>query len=145
LKIRSGKVAVDFMGGSNSFAVILSKIVTGKKIDSKGEVINLRERDFGNVNDEVMRFLKSKRNLNLAFLWDTLIQPGYYGGKEVTAKTALEEATTMIIINDTKKIFEELGPVKGAAVWALMFSGAGTSVREDKKSVSLDAYGNPIP
>lgn len=145
MKIRSGKVAVDFMGGTNSFVVALAKVATGRKVNSKGEVVNLREKSYGNVNDEVMRFLKSKRNLNFAFLWDTFVQPGYYGGKEVTPRTALEEATNMIIVNDTKRIFEELGPVKGAAVWALMFGGAGTSVQDDSpKKVRLDAYGNPI-
>ncbi len=144
-RIRHGKVSADFTSGMNSFATIVARLVTGEKIDSKGKVVKLTSEQRNNINDEAMRFLKSKRNLNTAFLWDTFIAKSYFGGKEVTPATMLEEATNMIILNDTKRIFEELGPVKGAAVWTMMFTGAGTSIRDEKKKTAVDAYGNPTP
>jgi len=128
-KVRvSPNLMVDFMSGINSFATVSSRVLFRSKINSQGKMVKLTAEQRNNLGDEVIRFLKTKRNINLAFAWDTW-SGSYYGGEKVTAKSAIEQATEMIILNDTKQIFQELGPVKGAIVWGLMFGGAGTSVK----------------
>ena len=68
--------------------------------------------------------------LLLAFVVNTQAG-GYFGGKRVTIKNMFEQLSTTIIVNDVKRIFEELGPVEGAAVTLMMFGGMGTAVRPD--------------
>ena len=126
------KLSVDFMSSINGFASIVARYAGKRRYDEESQEYKALGAGYQqNLNDEVMRFLAGKRNLTFAYITNTFAG-AYFGGKPVTPATALEEATTMIIANDTVRIFEELGPVKGAALWALMFTGAGTSVRDSE-------------
>ena len=126
------KLSIDFMSGINGFASIISRYVGRRRFDEKDQEYKALGAGFSqNLNAEVVQFLAGKRNLTFAYIVNTHAG-AYFGGKPVTAATALEEATTMIIVNDTVRIFEELGPVKGAALWAMLFMGAGTSVRDSE-------------
>lgn len=138
LSIKSDKgevVGVDYMSGMNSFVVIAARMVFRKKTDAKGKTVDLEGSGYNNISDEFIRFLAGKRNTALAYVWDTAVKQEYFGKEEVTLKTALDQATTAVIVSDTKKIFETLGPVEGAAFWSLMFTGAGTRVLDNEATV----------
>jgi hypothetical protein len=124
------KTKLDFMSGINGFMGVMLRVGFERKTDpATGRKEVLSPTDLGR---EVTNFFASKRNLQISFLWNTH-KGEYYGGKAVNFENALEEATTAIIINDTVNAFKELGPAKGAALTALMLTGAGTSVGDARE------------
>lgn len=139
LRIRlSENVKLDFMSSVNGFMNVISRTVAGRRQDSETGVTEVyAPQDYSR---EVMNFVASKRNLTVSYVWNTW-RGEYYGGKEVSLKNALEEATTAIIINDTVRAYEELGPVKGSMLLTLMLTGAGTSVgdSEQEKEANKEA------
>lgn len=131
---------IDFMSSMNGFASIAARYFTKTRVDPETGYKHALGAGFrNNVNDEVMRFLSSKLNLTLSFATNTW-KGEYFGGKPATFANALEEATTMIIVNDTVNVYrtmmEEYGPKVGAArasvFLTLMFAGAGTSVYDSE-------------
>ena len=139
VKLADG-VSLDFMSGFNNFASAGARYFWKTRTDPQtGRKIALGSGYANNVNDEALRFLQSKMNIQLSFILNSF-KGEYFGGKPVTPVNALEEITTAIIINDTlntyKAMIEEYGPVEGAAkaslFMSLMFGGAGTSVQDDE-------------
>jgi hypothetical protein len=121
----SDSVKLDFMSGINGFMGVIARNAFGRRTDpDTGRTEVFAPQDYSR---EVTNFFASKRNLTVSFFWN-LRKGEFYGGKTVNFENALEEATTAIIVNDTVKAFQELGPVKGAALTTLMLLGAGTSV-----------------
>ncbi len=146
LKLAEG-VSLDFGSGLNNFASAAVRYMTKTRVDpSTGRVIALGAGFTNNVNDEAMKFLQSKLNLQFSFATKTWAGQ-YFGGKPVTFANALEEISTAIIVNDTfntyQAMMEEYGPVVGAAratvFLSLMFGGAGTSVYSSEAEKEANA------
>lgn len=130
------KLKIDFMSGINGFASISARYLGRRRLNAKGEYEALGGGYTDNVNAEAMRFVASKRNLLFSFIVSTHAGE-YFGGKKVTPGSAFEQLSTAIIMNDVKRVFEELGPVKGAEVCLLMFGGAGVSTRQNADEAAL--------
>mgnify|MGYP000858132559 FL=1 len=139
VKLANG-VSLDFMSGLNNFASAAARYFGKVKVDpTTGKKEVLGPGFTNNVNDEALRFLRSKLNIQFSFLVNTHAGE-YFGGKPVNLPNALEEITTAIIVNDTfntyKAMMEEYGPTVGAAraslFLGLMFGGAGTSVLDSE-------------
>ena len=130
-KVRlSDGVAVDFTSGMNSFATVTARLL-GQRMTvtdprtGKEKTIPLGVGYGHSAGDVLTNFLSSKNNMTTALLWNTMINRQYFGGKPADWKNFLDEATTMIMLNDIQRIYDELGPVRGSAVVALMWGGMG--------------------
>ena len=128
---------VDFMSGINSFASIAFRYVGRRRYDANTEKYTALGGGYrNNVNDEAMRFISSKSNLLVRFIVDTHAGQ-YFGGKPVTFASALDQASSAIIINDVVRVYQEMiaeygeteGSAKATALCLLMFGGMGASVR----------------
>lgn len=126
-KVRISKdVMIDVASGLNQWGTALSRAVTGtvrNKETGKIEVFTPQE-----ASDDITRFFAGRRNLAAGYLWDTFVKKEYYGNKPRTFATALDEATSAVILNDAYQVFEDAGPAKGAFVMGLMLAGGGANV-----------------
>jgi hypothetical protein len=125
-KVRISKnLMVDVGSGLQQFAGAFYRSVRGGVQDREaGEIKVYTPQEKAN---DMLRFLGTKRALTVGFLWDTW-KGEYYGGKPRTIVTALDEVTSMIILNDMYQVYEEGGPVGGTLAAILMMAGGGVTV-----------------
>jgi hypothetical protein len=135
-KIKVGNTKVDPWAGVAQFAIFLSRIATGEKVDAKGKVVPLRGKNvkFGkdDMDKTIVRFLESKQSPNMALLHD-IIRQKHYGGKELTGQTLAEQVLSPLSARDTFEVLKEHGFPTGTALTFLLLLGEGVQTQQDDK------------
>lgn len=125
LRVRiSPTLKLDVMSGLNQWFTTGLRAVTGRVQDQKSGELKVYTPD--EKGRDLMNFIGGKSNMLLRYTYETW-KGEYFGGKPVTWGTALQEATSMIIIDDLAKIYEGNDPATATAVAALLLSGANVT------------------
>lgn len=115
---------LDVMSGLNQFFHAGFRQITGTVQDQKTgqtHVMTPREK-----SDDLRNFAAGKMNMLVRYGLDTM-HGEYFGGKPVVFSTLVDEATSMIIIDDLQKIYAETDPATATAVSALLLGGANVT------------------
>lgn len=137
-KVRVTKdILLDPMGGLSQFAQAFRQAATGAVMVNDPD-----SPDYGRMkaftpaekSRALGSFILSKKSLLVGYLWNSWAGE-YFGGKPATLVTALDEITSMIILNDAVKLVEETDPSTAAFVFSAMYLGAGGQIGnyDDKK------------
>lgn len=135
-KMRFGNTRLDPMAGLSQTAVLMTRLFTGQKKTSKGEIVPIRGTlRFGleNTADVVWRFLRSKFSpvvgtaLNIASGENVV-------GEPVTAGQELGKMLIPLSFQDVFNVMREQGVAGGTAMLALSLLGMGMQYYEPKPS-----------
>jgi len=82
--------------------------------------------DWVNVTNDMfrarlMKFVEGRMNVNFGYVWKTFGLQEYFGGKEVTAKSAFDEFVANAITRESMELYKEGGPQSALGFLQLFF------------------------
>jgi hypothetical protein len=139
-KIRVGDLRIDFWGGYLPMARLAARIITQKRKDPLGELVDI------DTGDEFMRFLQSKLGPVPGVVYD-IVKGENMIGEPVNLDS--EGATKLFYQNFTPLFIQDMAEaLRLQGLWgipsALSFIGAGIATYEDSPSVKLRKYKDEI-
>lgn len=157
LKMRFGKTYIDPLTGLAQVTVMLSKVISGEKITTKGDRRPLRDKDglwrisdltdepdLGNVRwgqdttgDVAARFLRTKLAPLPGALVNVLTGENVIGEK-VTIGGELKNLFLPMSLRNVQDVMKEQGVPEGSAIFALELLGMGVQYRDPAKLVDND-------
>jgi hypothetical protein len=135
LKIRiSPKVVVDVMGGFNQWMGFFLRRATGTVQNRETGLVEVMTPD--EKGRDIRNFVGGKMNPLLRYSTETFFIGEYFGGKPVMPMTMLQEATSMVVIDDMIKVQENTDPKTAAALSVLLLSGGNVKAGDWETEVA---------
>lgn len=134
-KIRFGNARLDPLSGLAQVTVLATRLVTGERLDAKGEAVPVRGQvPYGSPDsaDLLANFLRSKLAPAPSLVVDTLTGTNVVGEPVTPQKVAVNQLTPMSV-RDIYQAMQEEGVPKGAALGVLSIFGMGMQTYDNKK------------
>jgi len=135
LKIRiSPDVSVDVMAGFNQWMGFFIRRATGTVQDRETGLLKVMTPE--EKGRDIRNFAGGKMNPLLRYSTETFFIGEYFGGKPVMPMTILQEATSMVVIDDMIKVQENTDPKTAAALSVLLLSGGNVKAGDWETEVA---------
>src|SRR6185369_675621 len=124
-KMKWGNTRVDPLAGLSQVTVLLSRLASGKMVNSKGQVAPIRGKvAFGHPTsaDLIARFLRTKLSPVVGDVVDVLTGKNVVG-ETVTPKTVAMNAVIPLSMSDIYSVMQEQGVTAGTAIAILSLFG----------------------
>jgi len=135
-KIKIGNTRIDLLSGLAQNTVLLSRLATGEKKDSKGRIVPIRgdKVPYGGTNsaDLIARFLRTKLSPWVGGAIDMLTGRTVVGEKS-TPTDVLQRSVVPLSFSDIYNVMKEQGIEAGTAIALLSILGAGVQNYDEKQ------------
>jgi hypothetical protein len=135
LKIRlTPGVVIDVMAGFNQWMGFFLRRATGVVQSRETGLLEVMTPD--EKSRDIRNFVGGKANPLLRYSVETAFIGEYFGGKPVMPMTVLQEATSMVVIDDMIKVHENTDPKTAAALSMLLLSGGNVKAGDWETEVA---------
>lgn len=136
-KVKLGPTRVDPLAGLSQMTVLLSREISGKRMDFKGNIVPIRGENvpYGadTATDLVARFLRNKMTPLIGAAADILNQEDFKGDP-ITPGSIAQNLLIPMSFGDIAEAMQEHGATKGTALAMLSILGMGLNTYQDKDS-----------
>lgn len=136
-KVKLGPTRVDPLAGLSQMTVLLSREISGKRKDFKGNIVPIRGENvpYGadTATDLVVRFLRNKMTPLIGAAADILNQEDFKGDP-ITPGSIAQNLLIPMSFGDIAEAMQEHGATKGTALAMLSILGMGLNTYQDKDS-----------
>jgi hypothetical protein len=135
LKIRlTPGVVIDVMAGFNQWMGFFLRRATGVVQSRETGLVEVMTPD--EKSRDIRNFVGGKMNPLLRYSMESAFIGEYFGGKPVMPMTLLQEATSMVVIDDMIKVHENTDPKTAAALSMLLLSGGNVKAGDWETEVA---------